>query len=439
MLLSFIANCIDAQVKIGNNPTVININSLLELESTSKGLLLPRLNNSQITGMVNPPKGMLVFNTTDSSLYIRRDASWVIVTGGNPSVWEINGNNIYNTNTDYIGIGTSNPGCKLDLRNVPIGFSSANKRWEIAYDSANAYFYIDEYGSARRFVIQDGGYVGIGTTQPYFDLHIHNSNTTAAIKFTNSISGNTPLDGADMGEFGNNFAINNWENGSIFFNTNHLQRVTIDPSGNLGIGTNSPSAKLDVKGSVLIKDSVGIGTTTPAARLDVKGNVKIVDGTQGLGKVLTSDSNGNASWQVAVGGQVAFFSRLKINNGFTFSGGGFNRIPFDSVFFNNGNGYDTTTHIFTAPSAGLYQFYLNVQWASSWTGVAGVGIRKLSPPSFIQNAFSNNLNSAQTEGTPALFYLNVGDQVDFWASEGGSSSVTIGTYEATCVYGYKVY
>jgi hypothetical protein len=44
-------------------------------------------------------------------------------------------------------------------------------------------------------------------------------------------------------------------------------------------------------------DSVGIGTTTPGAKLDVVGQVKIADGTQGTGKVLTSDVNGLASWQ----------------------------------------------------------------------------------------------------------------------------------------------
>ncbi|MFY9309827.1 MAG: collagen-like protein [Bacteroidia bacterium] len=43
--------------------------------------------------------------------------------------------------------------------------------------------------------------------------------------------------------------------------------------------------------------NVGIGTANPGATLEVVGDVKIVDGTQGAGKVLTSDANGLASWQ----------------------------------------------------------------------------------------------------------------------------------------------
>ena len=46
--------------------------------------------------------------------------------------------------------------------------------------------------------------------------------------------------------------------------------------------------------------NVGIGNYSPNAKLDIAGNVKIADGTQGIGKVLTSDASGLASWQTSL-------------------------------------------------------------------------------------------------------------------------------------------
>ncbi|MCK6650768.1 MAG: hypothetical protein L6Q66_14015, partial [Bacteroidia bacterium] len=82
-------------------------------------------------------------------------------------------------------------------------------------------------------------------------------------------------------------------NGSV----NSVDRMIIDQNGNIGMGTNAPSTLLHLNSA-----------SSPAFRL--------VDGTQGAGKVLTSDANGNATWQTAAAGvtgtgtatQVAFWN-----------------------------------------------------------------------------------------------------------------------------------
>src|SRR5262249_35499108 len=43
--------------------------------------------------------------------------------------------------------------------------------------------------------------------------------------------------------------------------------------------------------------NVGIGTSSPDTKLHISGAIKVADGSQGAGKVLTSDANGLASWQ----------------------------------------------------------------------------------------------------------------------------------------------
>ena len=84
--LLFFAVCSQAQVKIGNNPNSIDANSLLELESTNKGFLPPRvaLNNAglvaPLTGTV--PAGMLVFSTGGTlpdGYYYWNGTAWVIL------------------------------------------------------------------------------------------------------------------------------------------------------------------------------------------------------------------------------------------------------------------------------------------------------------------------------------------------------------------------
>jgi hypothetical protein len=68
--ITAISIAVQAQVKIGDNPTSINSNSLLELESANKGILCPRialndeLSTSPLSGTV--PEGMLVYNATGS-------------------------------------------------------------------------------------------------------------------------------------------------------------------------------------------------------------------------------------------------------------------------------------------------------------------------------------------------------------------------------------
>ena len=80
----------NAQVKIGNNVNTIDTNSLLELESTNKGFLPPRmaLNSatsvSPLTGTV--PTGMLVFSTGGTladGYYYWNGAKWKLLATSN--------------------------------------------------------------------------------------------------------------------------------------------------------------------------------------------------------------------------------------------------------------------------------------------------------------------------------------------------------------------
>lgn len=92
-------------------------------------------------------------------------------------------------------------------------------------------------------------------------------------------------------------------------------------SSNTSIGSTIPGGTagsvlfLDI-GSTLGEDNanffydptdhyLGLGTDTPSATLDVNGTFKYTDGTQANGYILTSDGSGNATWQEAPTGGLA--------------------------------------------------------------------------------------------------------------------------------------
>jgi hypothetical protein len=67
-----IASHTDAQVGIGTtNP---NTNAVLDLTSTSKGLLLPRVNDT--TNVLNPSEGLMVFNKKTNTAAVHNGVQW---------------------------------------------------------------------------------------------------------------------------------------------------------------------------------------------------------------------------------------------------------------------------------------------------------------------------------------------------------------------------
>ena len=72
--------------KIGGNPGTIDPKAVLELESTTKGFLLPRMTAAQMAAITNPTSGMIVFCTdcgvaSDGELRISYNGVWQTYKG----------------------------------------------------------------------------------------------------------------------------------------------------------------------------------------------------------------------------------------------------------------------------------------------------------------------------------------------------------------------
>lgn len=87
-LISLMVLCLSqttiAQVKIGTNSTVIDNSAELEIESTNRGFLPPRLTTAQRDVIQSPAEGLTIYNTTTKCLNFYDGTAWVSLcdTGG---------------------------------------------------------------------------------------------------------------------------------------------------------------------------------------------------------------------------------------------------------------------------------------------------------------------------------------------------------------------
>ncbi|SHK07793.1 beta strand repeat-containing protein [Chryseobacterium polytrichastri] len=150
----------------------------------------------------------------------------------------------------------------------------------------------------ERMRIDENGNIGVGTSAPSAKLHINGS-----LRIENGGQANNRVLTSDAN------GVATWKDlpastDTSLYNANGTissNRIVAQADKTLAFTGNTTNS-FSVDGATFsvdaANDRIGLGTTAPTHKLDVRGAVKIADGTQGAGKVLTSDANGVASWQL---------------------------------------------------------------------------------------------------------------------------------------------
>ena len=90
-------NTLSGQVKIGNNPQNLDLASVLELESTTRVLVITRVTDAQMS-VINPLPGAIVYNTDQECLHYYNGTEWINICE------ELDNSFTVSTRADYLSL-----------------------------------------------------------------------------------------------------------------------------------------------------------------------------------------------------------------------------------------------------------------------------------------------------------------------------------------------
>jgi len=95
----FVSTSLLAQVGIGT--TSPDASAILQIDNTSRGVLVPRMTQAQKNAIATPLTGLLIFQTDTSEFYYYNGSAWVTFGGG--SGWDLSGNSGTTPATNMLG------------------------------------------------------------------------------------------------------------------------------------------------------------------------------------------------------------------------------------------------------------------------------------------------------------------------------------------------
>jgi hypothetical protein len=247
---------------VGRNTTDTLTNKTLT-SPTITGTGTAAFGNLSYTGTLTGSTGIL--NIGSGQIY--KDASGNVGIGGTAVTGWANKQVVLDAGSDasaaYVLVNDTTGRAGTDGSIITL---SGSDMFLINRESANMIF---RTANTERMRIDSAGNVGIGTSAPSQLLTVSGSGAAKAIRIATTSSHaafvETSADNTVSARLQSNLVdafLGTTSNHPLFFNTNNAERMRITSAGNVGIGTSSPIARLDVTGNSFATANVNFAQRT---------------------------------------------------------------------------------------------------------------------------------------------------------------------------------
>lgn len=287
-LILFVSFCQAQNIGIGT--TTPDPSAILDVKSTSKGLLVPRLTLAQRNTMPSLTAGLLIYQTDNTpGFYFYNGSTWVqLSTGSATNYWSPNGTHVYNNNAGYIGIGNNSPDYKLSIFNNIVEsnnnssllkLSGRNPVLAITDENYNGFGYLKAWTNGANGGFTNGMVVGAFPGYPIFLSTNYGPAMTVAGNNLVGIGTTTPTSPLSFGNI-TGTKISLWNAGpnndfGIGLNSGEMQFYTAGQD-HISFGYGNTNAFNESMRYYTGAGQLSIGTTVPAGRLHIANDLEAI-------------------------------------------------------------------------------------------------------------------------------------------------------------------